>query len=217
MPSINEINRLVVEFKPIIADRNLWPITDQSQIWLVLEQHNTDTTPVWRMLNKDIDEPYSLIQGICSEEAIQAEMNERTCSGKHVNAEAYIGLWRSEMLKGISFTDIATRGMFLRATFTNSTQHLLGIRGEKSIAEHVLNSPYLVKKDDVLCTWEFNLDCLAACEIYDKLSRLRSYIEPFSDLYSRKFSFLFTRNVDATARRPSPAVIDLFSESEVSA
>jgi hypothetical protein len=169
------------------------------------------------MLNHEVDQPYSLIQGICSKEAIQAELNERTCHGRPVSAEAYIGLWRSEMLKGVSFTKIAQRGMFLPVTFTISTQYLLDMvrDDDRAGAEYVLNSPSLVDRDALLCTWQFNLDCLEACKLYCKLLGFRSYSKPFAELYSQQLSWLFAGKTEAIPKQQSLAPFDLFSGKEV--
>ncbi len=217
MTTINEIERLVIEFEALVTDHSFYPLYDNRQIWLVLEQHAPDKPSVWRMLNHDVVQPYSLIQGICSKEAIQAELKERTCNGRPVSAEAYIGLWRSEMFRGVSFTKIAQRDMFLSVTFTISTQYLLDMArdDDRAGAEYVLSSPNLVKRDDLLCTWQFNLDCLEACKLFCKLHSLRSYGKPFAELYSKKLSWLFAGKTDASPSQQSLAPHDLFAELEV--
>ena len=213
--TINEIDRLVIEFKTVLGQRNLYPISQESQVWLVCEQHHFDKPPIWRMVQEGINWSYSLISSICSKEVIEAEFFERLNQGKFVKAEAYIGLWRAAMDKAISISALVERGLALQCSFTNSTQYLLGKDGEyKALAVQALESTYLTARDDNQCTWEFNLDCLEACEAHYLLSRQRPYGKEYDHLYSESVKLVNFSAAPAMATQPA---FDLFTEMAVSA
>lgn len=211
---INETERLVIEFDSVIGEHQLYPLSKESQVWLVCEQHTFDKPATWRMLDRDIAQPYSLLGGICQKEVIEAEFGARLNGGRHVKAEDYIGLWRKAMLQSISITSLKSRGLSLQCTFTNSTQYLLGMDGEfKAKAEAALSSRFLTARNESQCTWLIPLDSLEACEAYHLIQRQHAYGK-YGHLWSSAVNLVVSSELPSV--EPVPAY-DLFSDMGVAA
>jgi hypothetical protein len=160
---------------------------------------------------------YALVSSLCNNEAVQAELNNRLDQGRHVKAEAYIGLWRKAMEQRIPATELSRRGLSLEVSFTNSTQYLLEARGEfKAKAMAALESVFLKTRDDTQCSWQITLDSLEACQAYSMLNRLRSYGEVHGPMYSEIWR-LVQETGWATAAAVAQPAYDLFCGVEVAA
>lgn len=215
MTIINETERLVVEFASAVEGHDVYPIGQESQVWLVCEHRAFDQPPVWRMMSDKMEWSYSLVGGICQAEVLEAEFSSRLDNGKHLKAEAYIELWRTAMKQSIPITELGARGLALEVTFTNSTQYLLGLgEDHKAKATAALESVFLKSKDETQCSWQITLDSLEACRAYSLLNRLRCYGDAFESLYSETWRLVQSSGISPVATQPT---YDLFSGVEVTA
>ncbi len=213
MTIINEIERLVIEFASLLGTEGKYPLSQETQVWLVCEQHSPETSPTWRILGHGISQAYSNISGICQKEAQEAEFGERLNMGKRVKAEDYIGLWRKAIGEAISISALPSKGMSLQCKITSSTQHLLAKEGvDKAVANVLICGPFLTAKDEHKCTWVLPLDSLEACQTYSALSSNRSYSDTYKAFWSEEVKLVL---MPAKAKVKGPAY-DLFSDLNAS-
>jgi hypothetical protein len=163
----NEVNRLVVEFASLVGDEDHYPLSKQSQIWLVCETDGANTAPTWRAIS-NINWAYSQIGSICDKEAIEAEFKERLVCGKAYKAEDYIGLWRDEVKRPFAVESLHELRLTIVGIVSHPTKGLdanLATEKDRTIRK-MLDSEFVTARTDKMTTWSIPLDSLENCGLY---------------------------------------------------
>lgn len=171
MTTINEIDRIVVEFASLLSDDSHYPLSRESQIWLVCESAGPNAAPIWKTISR-IDWKYSQICTICDKQAVEAEFKERLINGKIMKAEDYIGAWRVASKAPVPMSHLQMRHLVLIATVSHSTKGLqekLATEDADTVSE-ALASEFLLEQTDELTTWSIPLTSLGNIWLYYKFA-----------------------------------------------
>jgi hypothetical protein len=168
MTIINEVNRLVIEFGTAVNNHlEQYPLSKESQIWLVCETDSEQPMPRWRALGR-IDWSYRHFGNLCDKEVIEVEFQERLVNSATVKAEKYIGLWRESSKKMIAFSALQSTGLLLFGEVSLPAQALqenLEKSPDAKISK-LLDGDFITEKTFEVIKWFIPLDSLANCISY---------------------------------------------------
>lgn len=169
----NETNRMVVEFASLVGNEDHYPLSRESQVWLVCESEGLETAPVWKAVTS-INWEYSHYCGICSRQVIESEFKERLVQGKTLKAEDYIAEWRKAVQTPVAFASLSNHGLTLVGTLGHATAGLIGERKtyQSSLIRELLESKFLTGQTDTLTTFSIPLIDLDSCKLYYKAAGL---------------------------------------------
>lgn len=208
MNPIIETDRLVVQMASFVqAHQNvdLYPICNESVIYLVREQRVDTTAPGWQIVSA-LDWAYSAMGKVIRSRAALAEAGQLLPDGSRLKAEQYIQLWRDTASRAISFTEMVEAGLTLVSTISHPTQFLQRVRsGETSYPKAMpyLNSRHITKADEYgETTWTIPLDGLDALMEHAALSWMHSSVE---DRVADPTPDGFTLRIEAAAAKPPGA------------
>ena len=171
--TINEINRMVVEFASLVGNEDHYPLSRESQIWLVCESEGPSTAPIWKAVTK-IAWEYSHFCDICRKQVVEAEFAERLVHGKALKAEDYIAEWRKAVTTPVPFSSLSSHGVTLVGSLSHATaglKHKLE-KNKAGLVRELLDSEFLGVQTDTLTSFSIPLIDLASCKLYYKAAGL---------------------------------------------
>ena len=172
-----ETDRMVVELGSVIGERDIYPLSHESQIWLTCEAAEPHKASSWQSIG-DIAHSYEHMAALCTRQAIEAEFSDRLINGKSISADGYIGLWRKALERKVSVMDLAKLDMHLMATVSKPTELMLSrIKASSSLdIKSILNSQFVAGSDQAVTVWKFPLVTTDHCKLYADLHRI--YVNP---------------------------------------
>lgn len=167
MPKIQELDRIVVEFASLLGSGDHYPLSAESQMWLVCETTEPATPPVWRALG-NVQWAHSFMSSVCQKMAVEAELKQRLVNGKALKAEAYIGHWRQAMKTPRSLADLSVFGIQLLGSVSKPVKGLLeeAKRSPEKHVEEAMESPFVTERTDDKVTWTVPLTSLGNLKAY---------------------------------------------------
>lgn len=158
---------MVVEFASLLGSGDHYPLSAESQIWLVSETTEPATSPVWRAIG-NIQWAYSLMASVCQELAVEAELKQRLVNGKPLKAEDYIGQWRLAMKSPRSLADLSAYGIQVLGRVAKPVKGLKdeAKRSPEKHVEEAMESPFVTERTDDKVTWTVPLTSLGNLKAY---------------------------------------------------
>jgi hypothetical protein len=215
MPKIHELDRIVVEFASLLGNGDHYPLSAESQMWLVCETTEPTTPPVWRALG-NVQWAYSFMSSLCQKMAVEAELKQRLVNGKSLKAEEYIGQWRQEMKSPRSLADLSNYGIQLLGRVAKPVQGLQeeAKRSPEKRVEEAMESPFVTERTDDKVTWTVPLTGLGNLKAYMGFAS----IWLSSEVYPDQVNEVVVGLSDAGAAAASAGLtFDLFAGMELAA
>lgn len=215
MQKIHELDRIVVEFASLLGSGDHYPLSAESQMWLVCETTEQASPPVWRALG-NVQWAYSFMGSLCQKMAVEAELKQRLVNGKALKAEEYIGQWRQAMKTPRSLTDLSNYGIQLLGRVAKPVQGLLDEakrRPEKHV-EEAMESTFVTERTDDRVTWTVPLSSLGNLKTYMGFASIWLSSETYPDQVNE---VVVSRCGAVKTAAPAGGTFDLFSGMELAA
>lgn len=205
----------MVEFTSLLGNEDHYPLSAESQLWLVCETSEPAAPSAWGVIGR-IEWAYSLMGRVCNTLAIEAELKQRLINGKPMKAEDYIGQWRLAMKSPRHLSDLTAYGIALLGKVEKPVKGVLeeAKRSPEKRIEELMESPFVTERTDEKVIWNVPLTDLANLKAYMSLRSI--WLHP--DTYPDQVEDMIVVTRSASGATASPGLTqDLFSGLEMAA
>ena len=205
----------MVEFASLLGNEDHYPLSAESQLWLVCETSDPSTPPAWEAIGR-IEWAYSSMGRVCNDLAIEAELKQRLINGRPVKAEDYIGQWRLAMKSPRTLSDLTVYGIALLGKVEKPVKGVLeeAKRNPENRIEELMESPFVTERTDGKVIWNVPLTDLANLKVYMRLGSIWLHPDTYPDQVDDKV--VVTRSASGATASPGRTQ-DLFSVLEMAA